>query len=62
MVQISRIDLSTLGGLVATASLSDNSVTTAKISDNQITTAKISDNQIVTAKDFRRCYYHCQNH
>ena len=47
---IKRIDLSTLGGLVATASLSDNSVTTAKISDNQITTAKISDNQIVTAK------------
>ena len=47
---INRIDLSTLGGLIATASLSDNSVTTAKISDNQITTAKISDNQIVTAK------------
>ena len=39
-----------LGGLVATASISDNAVTTAKISDNQITTAKISDNQIVTAK------------
>ena len=47
---INRIDLSTLGGLVATASISDNAVTTAKISDNQITTAKISDNQIVTAK------------
>jgi hypothetical protein len=49
-VNIRRIDLSSLGGLVATASLSDNAVTTAKISDNQITTATISDNQIVTAK------------
>jgi|ETNvirenome_2_30_1030614.scaffolds.fasta_scaffold01413_5 hypothetical protein len=47
---MNRIDLSTLGGLVATASLADNAVTTAKISDNQITTAKISDNQIVTSK------------
>mgnify|MGYP003112238354 CR=1 FL=1 len=47
---INRIDLSTLGGLITTASISDNAVTTAKISDNQITTAKISDNQIVTAK------------
>ena len=45
-----RIDLSSLGGLVATASISDNAITSAKISDNQIVTAKISDNQIVTAK------------
>ena len=47
---IQRIDLSSLGGLVATASISDNAITSAKISDNQIVTAKISDNQIVTAK------------
>ena len=45
---INRIDLGTLGGLITTASISDNAVTTAKISDNQITTAKISDNQIVS--------------
>ena len=47
---LQRIDLSSLGGLVATASISDNAITSAKISDNQIVTAKISDNQIVTAK------------
>ena len=47
---LQRIDLSSLGGLVATTSISDNAITSAKISDNQIVTAKISDNQIVTAK------------
>ena len=47
---LQRIDLSSLGGLVATSSISDNAITSAKISDNQIVTAKISDNQIVTAK------------
>ena len=47
---VNRIDLSSLGGEIATASIADNAITTAKISDNQITTAKISDNQIVTAK------------
>ena len=47
---LQRIDLSSLGGLVATASISDNAITSAKISDNQIVTAKISDNQIVTSK------------
>ena len=47
---INRIDLSSLGGEIATASIADNAITTAKISDNQITTVKISDNQITTAK------------
>ena len=47
---INRVDLSSLGGEIATASIADNAITTAKISDNQIVTAKISDNQITTAK------------
>ena len=47
---INRIDLSSLGGEIGTASIADNAITTAKISDNQIVTAKISDNQITTVK------------
>ena len=47
---INRIDLTTLGGEIGTASIADNAITSAKISDNQIITSKISDNQIVTAK------------
>ena len=47
---INRVDLSSLGGEIATASIADNAITTAKISDNQIVTAKISDNQITTVK------------
>jgi hypothetical protein len=47
---MNRIDLSSLGGEIATASIADNAITTAKISDNQIVTAKISDNQITTVK------------
>ena len=47
---INRIDLTTLGGEIASASIADNAITTAKISDNQIVTAKISDNQITTVK------------
>ena len=47
---INRIDLTTLGGEIVTASIADNAITTAKISDNQIVTAKISDNQITTVK------------
>ena len=47
---ITEVSLDTLGGVIGTASIADNSITTAKISDNQITTAKISDNQITTAK------------
>ena len=47
---LQRIDLSSLGGLVATTSISDNAITSAKISANQVVTASISDNQIVTSK------------
>ena len=47
---INRVDLSSLGGEIATASIADNAITNAKISDNQIVTAKISDNQITTVK------------
>ena len=47
---LQRIDLSSLGGLVATASISDNAITSAKISDNQIVTAKISDGVVTTVK------------
>ena len=47
---INRIDLTTLGGEIVTASIADGAITTAKISDNQIVTAKISDNQITTVK------------
>ena len=47
---INRVDLSSLGGEIATASIADNAITSAKISDNQIITSKISDNQIVTSK------------
>ena len=47
---INRIDLTTLGGEIGSASIADNAITSAKISDNQIITSKISDNQIVTAK------------
>ena len=47
---MNEIALDTLGGVINTASISDNAITTAKISDNQIVTAKISDNQITTVK------------
>ena len=47
---LSNVDLGTLGGEIATASIADNAITSGKISDNSIITAKISDNQIVTAK------------
>ena len=47
---LSNVDLGTLGGEIATASIADNAITSSKISDNSIITAKISDNQIVTAK------------
>ena len=47
---INRVDLSSLGGEIATASIADNAITTAKISDNQITTVKVSDLAITTAK------------
>jgi hypothetical protein len=44
---IIEVSLDTLGGVIGTASIADNSITTAKISDNQITASKISANTIL---------------
>ena len=51
---INRIDLTTLGGEIGSASIADNAITTAKISDGVISTAKITNNAITADKLLRK--------